>query len=183
MPVAGSDFEYRPFPNAEARNRRQESIEVPLFLSILGVPRGARVLEIGCGRGIALAPIVQQRAPARLVGLDVDQGLLDEAAGHVAGLPVELICGDVRALPFPDASFDAVIDFGTTYHIGRPLDALREISRVLAPGGRFCHETPLAQALSHPVRWGGRTLPWSEVPELRHGRRAVLWSCRRRASR
>ena len=68
------------------------------------------MLEVGCGRGIALAPIVRQRAPERLVGLDVDQGLLEEAAGTLAGLPVELVCGDVRALPFADASFDTVID-------------------------------------------------------------------------
>ena len=131
MPVAGADFEYRPFPNEQARNRRQGSVEVPLFLALLRVPRDARVLEVGCGRGIALGPIVRQRAPARLVGLDNDQRLLDEAAGTTTGLAVELICADVRALPFADASFDVVIDFGTTYHIGRPLDALREITRVL----------------------------------------------------
>jgi len=181
MPIASPDFEYRPFPDVDSRNRRQQELEVPLFLSLLGVPCGARLLEVGCGRGVALAPIARQCTPARLVGLDVDQGLLDEAAGNVIGLPVELVCGDVRDLPFADGSFDAVIDFGTTYHIGRPLDALREIARVLVPGGRFCHETPLAQALSHPVRWGGRTLPWSQVPELSHGRRALLWSCRQRA--
>ena len=118
-----------------------------------------------------------------MVGLDVDRELLDEAAVNLAGLPVELVCGDVRALPFADASFDVVIDFGTTYHIGRPLGALREIARVLAPGGRFCHETPLAQALSHPWRWAGRTLPWTEIPEMGGGRRTVLWSCRMRAAR
>jgi SAM-dependent methyltransferase len=182
MSIAGDDFEYQPFPDVAARNRRQQALEVPLFLSLLGVPHGARLLEVGCGRGIALPPIARQCAPARLVGLDVDEALLEAAAENVAGLPVELVCADVRELPFADASFDAVIDFGTTYHIGRPLDALREISRVLAAGGRFCHETPLAQALSHPVRWGGRRLPWAQVPELRYGRRSLLWSCRRRTT-
>ncbi|MDA0183977.1 class I SAM-dependent methyltransferase [Solirubrobacter phytolaccae] len=177
-----SEREYRPFPNDEARNRCQQNLEVPVMLSLLGVPRGARILEVGCGRGVALAPIVRQLAPTRLVGLDIDPRLLEEAGHRVAGTSVELVCGDVRALPFADASFDAVIDFGTTYHVAGRADALSEIARVLVPGGRFCHETRLAQALAHPVRSRGRRLPWAQVPELRRDRQALLWSCRRRGS-
>jgi len=54
------------------------------------------------------------------------------------------------------------------------------MARVLAPGGIVCHETPFCQLLSHPVRWGGRMLPWDAVPQLQGGRRALLWSRRRR---
>ena len=125
---------------------------------------------------------MSQLAPTRLVGLDIDPVLLDEAANRVAGASVELVCGDVRALPFADASFDAVIDFGTIYHVGGRAVALYEIARVLVPEGRFYHETRLAQALSHPVRSRGRRLPWEQVPELRRDRHALLWSCRRRGS-
>ena len=57
---------------------------------------------------------------------------------------------------------------------------MSEIARVLTPGGLFCHETPLMQLLSHPVRWGGRSLPWDHVPQLLGGRRALLWSSRHR---
>lgn len=56
-----------------------------------------------------------------------------------------------------------------------------EIARVLAPRGLFCHETPLMQLLSHPVRSRGRSLPWDHVPQLLGGRRALLWSSRRRS--
>lgn len=174
-----ADFDYRPFPDERGRNVRQAHIEVPLLVGLLGIPPGARILEVGCGRGIALPVLRRLRRPSRLVGVDVDSSLLAEAARNAAGSDVELVCADVRALPFADRAFDVVIDFGTCYHISRPAQALAEIARVLAPGGLFCQETPLMQLLSHPARWGGRALPWDEVPQLASGRRAVLWSSRR----
>jgi SAM-dependent methyltransferase len=172
--------DYQPFPNEDGRNARQAHLEVPIFVRVLNIHAEVRILEVGCGRGIALPAISRLCRPSRLVGVDVDAALLDEAAAHTTGLDVELVCADVRALPFPDESFDVVIDFGTCYHIAHPANAMREIARVLAPGGLFCHETPLMQLLSHPARWGGRMLPWDHVPELLDGRRAVLWSSRHR---
>ncbi|MGH7528501.1 MAG: class I SAM-dependent methyltransferase, partial [Gemmatimonadales bacterium] len=62
--------EYRPFPNEGGRNWRQEHIEIPLMLRALRLPRGARLLEVGCGRGVALPALARHLAPARLVGLD-----------------------------------------------------------------------------------------------------------------
>ncbi len=49
--VPPSEGEYVPFPNMEARNGMHARVEVPLMLRALRVPRGGRVLEIGCGRG------------------------------------------------------------------------------------------------------------------------------------
>jgi SAM-dependent methyltransferase len=90
--------------------------------------------------------------------------------------------GDVRDLPLESESFDLVIDFGTCYHVSGGVEgaraALREVARVLRPGGFFIHETPVAQHLAHPARSFGRTLPWAIVPELRPCCRAVLWSMR-----
>jgi ubiquinone/menaquinone biosynthesis C-methylase UbiE len=83
-------------------------------------------------------------------------------------------------MPFPDAAFDLVVDFGTCYHIARPETALAEIARVLAPGGLFVHETPLSQVLSHPVRSFGRRIPWRLGPWFERHRTALLWSARRR---
>jgi len=176
-------LDYQPFPNEDGRNARQEHLEIPIVVRVLDIRAGARILEVGCGRGIALPALSQLCRPSRLVGIDIDDALLVEAAAHTTDIDVELVCADVRSLPFPDGTFDVVIDFGTCYHISRPADAMSEIARVLAAGGVFCHETPLMQLLSHPVRSGGRSLPWDHVPQLFGGRRALLWSSRHRSER
>ena len=176
------DPEYRPFPNEEGRNSRQASLEVPIMVTTLGLPRGGRVLEVGCGRGVALAVLGRLLRPSRLVGLDPDDGFLAEARLRLtrAGAAAELVPGDVRRLPFPDAAFDLVVDFGTCYHIAAAGRALAEIARILAPGGLFLHETPLSHLLAHPMRSFGRRIPWRHAPLLERHRTALLWSVRRR---
>jgi ubiquinone/menaquinone biosynthesis C-methylase UbiE len=174
--------EYQPFPNEEGRNSRQASLEVPLMIRVLGLPTHGRVLEIGCGRGVALPVLGRLLRPSRLVGLDPVVGFLEEARLRLAdaGVAAELVPGDVRRMPFPDAAFDLVVDFGTCYHIAWPEAALAEIARVLAPGGLLVHETPLSQLLSHPLRSFGRRIPWRLGPSLERYRTALLWSARRR---
>jgi ubiquinone/menaquinone biosynthesis C-methylase UbiE len=177
-----AEQEYRPFPNDEGRNSRQGSLEVPLMIRALGLPVGARVLEIGCGRGVALPVLGRLLRPSRLVGLDPEVEFLEEARSRLsaAGITAELIRGDVRRMRFPDAAFDLVVDFGTCYHIARPQAALAEIARVLSPGGLFVHETPLSQVFSHPVRSFGRRIPWRHAPLFERHRTALLWTARRR---
>jgi SAM-dependent methyltransferase len=186
-PVGGvNDGGYTPFGNAETRNELQALVEIPLMIHYLRLPRGARVLEIGCGRGVALPVIDDRLEPAELIGLDLDAVLLAEARERVRNTCTyaTLVEGDVRDLPFEAARFDLVIDFGTCYHVSDAIEgrcaALREVSRVLRDGGLFVHETRVAQCLAHPVRSRGRALPWGTVPSLVHDRSAVLWAARRK---
>jgi SAM-dependent methyltransferase len=177
---------YVPFGNMESRNGLQERLEIPLMLRALRLPTGGRVLEVGCGRGVALPVLHARLHPTALVGIDVDGALIEIARRRVvrAGARVELRTADVRELPFESGSFDVVIDFGTCYHVaGGPtgrLRALTEIARVLRVGGLFVHETRVAQYLAHPARSLGRRLPWTAVPMLAPERGAVLWMARRR---
>jgi SAM-dependent methyltransferase len=187
-PVADPAFpgEYRPFDNVHARNGLQALVEIPLMIRTLRLPRGVRMLEIGCGRGVALPVLYDRLEPSELVGLDLDASLLAEAQARVwrTGTEATLVEADVRDLPFESGRFDLVIDFGTCYHASDTVDgrraALREVSRVLRGGGLFVHETPAAQRLAHPVRSLGRALPWRDVPELSLERSAVLWGARRK---
>lgn len=75
--------EYRPFPNEQGRNTRQAQLEVPVLVRAMGLPAGARILEVGCGRGVALPVLDRLCGPRRLVGLDIDGALLTEAAEHL----------------------------------------------------------------------------------------------------
>jgi ubiquinone/menaquinone biosynthesis C-methylase UbiE len=176
---------YVAFGNMETRNGLQERIEIPLLIHALSLPKGQRILEVGCGRGIALPVLASRLAPRALVGIDVDQELVAIAQQRlrVLGVDASVHHADVRALPFDDASFDLVIDFGTCYHVsgGRAgaRAALSEIARVLVPGGSFVHETLVAQHLAHPLRSFGRTLPWSRAGFSRR-RSAVLWTMRQK---
>ena len=182
-PSRGRADEYAPFDNVGARNDLQALIEVPILCRALRLPRGVRVLEVGCGRGIALPVLAERLRPSSLTAIDVDAELARVARLRV-GPDVRIVDGDVRSMPFADASFDLIVDFGTCYHVSGgengALRALREIARVLVPGGLFVHETPAAQHLAHPVRSFGKSLPWDAVRALEFERTAVLWSRRRR---
>ncbi len=179
------DATYEPFPNVPWRNNLQSQVELPLMVKALRVPKGRRILELGCGRGIGLVPLAELCEPVSIVGVDFDRPLLTEAQAHVSQLPHPAACvaGDIRRLPFAAEAFDILVDFGTCYHAGDPLAALAEVHRVLAPGGLFLYESPLSQALAHPIRTKGRRLPWDTVPDLIRVRRAGLWSCRVKLSR
>jgi ubiquinone/menaquinone biosynthesis C-methylase UbiE len=177
--------EYEPFPNEEGRNSRQSQLEIPAMVRALAIPSGARILEVGCGRGVALPVFDRLCEPTRLVGLDIDPELLVEAAANLRehGATAELIAADVRQMPFDDGAFDVIVDFGTLFHIARPQAASAEIARVLAPGGTFVHETKASQLLSHPVRSRGRRLPRLEHDGLRQRRWAMLWAAHSKGAR
>ena len=189
-PVAAPDdgARYEPFGNMESRNGLQERLEIPLLLRALRLPCGGRVLEVGCGRGVALPVLAERLQPEELVGIDVDRSLVEAARRRVVrtGANAVVRVADVRLLPFESERFDLVIDFGTCYHVSGGTvgqrAALREIARVLRVGGLFVHETRVAQHLAHPVRSFGRRLPWTAVPSLVSERRAILWTARRRVS-
>jgi arsenite methyltransferase len=109
-----------------------------------------QVLDLGCGRGAVLLTVARRLTTGRAVGLDLwqakDQSGNTEAAARrnadVEGLTdrVDLVTGDLRALPFDDASFDLVVSNLALHNVADAADraaALAEALRVLRPGGRL----------------------------------------------
>jgi SAM-dependent methyltransferase len=97
----------------------------------------ATVLEVGCGDGNIWRENLDRIPPGwRLTLTDFSSGMVD-AVRDVLGDRAEYAVADVQDLPFPDASFDAVIANHMLFHIDDRPRALGEIARVLRPGGGF----------------------------------------------
>lgn len=120
------------------------------LVSALALTGSERVLDAGCGRGLALIACAKKLSTGKAVGIDLwaakdlsnnnpEATLANAAAEGVAGR-VKVESGDVTRLPFPDASFDAVISMTVLHNIpSREArdQALCELVRVLKPGGRI----------------------------------------------
>lgn len=106
-------------------------------LARLSVEPGDRILDVGLGTGRLLERLEGGRpAPRSLTGVDVSEGMLEVARRRLPR-DVRLVQGDAAALPFAGASFELAVSTSAMHFWPRPLDALREIRRVLAPRGRL----------------------------------------------
>jgi len=107
---------------------------------------GKRVLEIGCGRGgFACWLASQSLRPAGIIAADfsaraVEKGRAFALQHGLSGVTWEI--SDIQAIPHPEASFDTVISCETIEHVRDPRKALRELARVLKPGGRLLLTAP-----------------------------------------
>ena len=106
------------------------------FLATVPFRSKARVLEVGCGTGVLTRILARHPDVAAVVGVDPAPGLLAKARELAAELPnVTYGEADGRALPFDDATFDAVIFDSTVSHVPEPDRAIAEAFRVLRSGG------------------------------------------------
>jgi len=115
---------------------------------LLGDVVGRDVLEVGAGSAQCSRWLV--RTGARAVATDVSHGMLAQGArlDLATGVRVPLVQADARALPFADASFDAVFTaFGAIPFLPDAARVHREAARVLRPGGRWVF------SVTHPLRW------------------------------
>jgi len=100
-----------------------------------GLPAGARVLEVAPGPGYLAIEIA--RTGRAVTGLDISHTFVEIATGNAAksGLDVDFRQSDVAAMPFQDGSFDLIVCQAAFKNFSRPATALREMYRVLCPGG------------------------------------------------
>lgn len=108
----------------------------PRLCAAAAVTPGQSVLDVACGTGVAARAAAQRvRDGGRVTGLDRNEGMLDVARRLAP--EIDWRSGLAEALPFEDASFDAVLSqFGLMFFEDR-VQALREMWRVLKPGGRL----------------------------------------------
>jgi ubiquinone/menaquinone biosynthesis C-methylase UbiE len=112
----------------------------PLLVDAANLAQGERVLDVACGTGLVTRIAAQRVGPAgRVVGIDLNPGMIAVARSLPikAGAPIEWLERSALDLRLPDAGFDAVLcQQGLQFFPDKPL-ALREMRRVLVPGGRL----------------------------------------------
>ena len=119
----------------------------------LSLPKHARILDAGCGSG---RNMVELGRHGTVTGVELSQASVDIARDRHAG---EVIAGSVLEMPFADDSFDLAVSLDVIEHLDDDLGALRELRRVIAPGGALLLTVPAYQWL------------WSGHDEINHHHR------------
>ena len=101
--------------------------------------RGKRVLEVGCGHGGGASYIMRTLHPASYTGLDLNPGAVAFCRKRHDLLNVDFVHGDAEKLPFPDQSFDTVVNLESSAAYPHFSRFLAEVGRVLRPGGYFLY--------------------------------------------
>ncbi len=150
-----------PLAEDYAAHRSGYSNELYDTIANFGLRRGASILDIGCGTGIASEPFAANGFP--VTGLDASASMLAKAKERLpsAGFAE----GAAEALPFPDERFDVAISAGVFHWVDRPR-ALAEIERVVRPGGlvaiwwkNFMAEDPVQRLRDQTFRAMGKAPP------------------------
>ena len=102
------------------------------------VSPGSNILDIGCGTGHLAGELMQRGYTA--CGVDLSEAMVEYAREHYDRDRFRV--GDIEQIPFPDNTFDAVMCLGVMEYLEKDEPALREIWRVLKPGGRAVITTP-----------------------------------------
>jgi len=112
---------------------------------------GMAIIDCGCGPGSITVGLAEIVAPGQVIGLDIEPRQLEAAqrlATERATPNVRFEPGSVYELPFPDATFDVAVAHFVLEHVSDPLRALREIRRVLRPGGLAAIKDPYYPAFT-----------------------------------
>lgn len=133
------------------------------------------ILDIPCGRGFYLN-MLRYVSQCRLVGADLDSDVIRKAQANVGHLPdLQLHHASVYDLPYPDGTFDAVILSEVLEHLEDDVAALKQVWRVLKPGGVVAITVPNANYpfLWDPINW---TLEHGFNRRIRNGLLAGIWA-------
>jgi len=127
--------------------------EARRLLSLGGKTNGGLALETGCGQGIGVKILQDVFKVQRVHAFDLDPRMISRARHQLRDREdsVNLWVGDVTAIPARDNTYDHIFDFGAIHHVVDWRAALKEIYRVLKPGGRIYIEEILEKYIVHPI--------------------------------
>lgn len=109
---------------------------IPLIRNLCGVGEGVSILDAGCGSGFFSRVLASGDENIRVTGVDLDGGLIGYAKKESEGDPrMEFLQADVCSLPFKDSEFDGVTSHTFLTSVNDPDRAMKEMIRVLKPGG------------------------------------------------
>lgn len=143
-----------------------------ILLDYLDPQPGERILDCGCGAGFYLMAIGKLRQ-VRLVGLDGDPARLRQA--QLEQVPAALVRSDIQRLPFAGESFDKVLMSEVLEHLPDDRAALREIHRILKPGGVLALSVPHS---NYPFWWDPINRVWAGTGHepIRSGPLVGIWT-------
>jgi 2-polyprenyl-3-methyl-5-hydroxy-6-metoxy-1,4-benzoquinol methylase len=106
------------------------------WMAALGVDAPAHVLDVGCGAGVAAVELAKRFPAAQVEGIDLDEASIDlaRAGARAAGVDVRFRVRDA-ADPGLDGAYDLITLFDSLHHLARPVETLRRLRALLAPGG------------------------------------------------
>ena len=139
--------------NNPVRALLHRHFEARRLLSLGGKTSGGLALEIGCGQGIGVRILQDVFNVERVHAFDLDPKMISRARHLLQDRKdtVRLWVGDVSAIPARDNTYDHIFDFGAIHHVIDWRAALKEIYRVLKPGGRIYIEEILEKYIVHPL--------------------------------
>ncbi|MBW2288733.1 MAG: methyltransferase domain-containing protein [Deltaproteobacteria bacterium] len=111
---------------------------------------GERLLDLGCWHGAFLARVESVERYRQLVGVDFVAEGID--AARARGFDAHAVDLNTEPLPFPDAHFDGVVHLAVLEHVFDPYAVIREVHRVLKPGGEFVIAVPNVASLTNRLR-------------------------------
>lgn len=141
-----------------ARWRRTIEERVPWVVA--GIDLGADVLELGPGPG--LTTDVLQKSVQRLTAIELDSRLADQLRKRLDGGNVEIVTGDATEMPFPSERFSGGVSFTMLHHVPSPElqdRVLREVWRVMKPGGAFVGSDSLQSLFMRVIHIGDTLVP------------------------